>query len=141
MSRGPRLPVIGFHVHSSSPTKSAPRDSKSRAQWPSVWPGVCTTRGRPGTSSTSPSAKVSAPSALIGGRLTRRYPQPLLSTQYVFSMYRLAKRYPPDKLVLENISISLLPGAKIGVLGYNGAGKSTLLRILAGVEQEFEGEA
>jgi energy-dependent translational throttle protein EttA len=64
-----------------------------------------------------------------------------MSTQYVFSMYRLAKRYPPDKVVLENISISLLPGAKIGVLGYNGAGKSTLLRILAGVDQEFEGEA
>jgi ATP-binding cassette ChvD family protein len=56
-------------------------------------------------------------------------------------MYRLTKRYPPDKVVLENISISLLPGAKIGVLGYNGAGKSTLLRILAGVDQEFEGEA
>jgi sulfate-transporting ATPase len=64
-----------------------------------------------------------------------------MSTQYVFSMYRLTKRYPPDKVVLENISISLLPGAKIGVLGYNGAGKSTLLRILAGVDQEFEGEA
>ena len=64
-----------------------------------------------------------------------------MSTQYVFSMYRLTKRYPPDKVVLENISISLLPGAKIGVLGYNGAGKSTLLKILAGVEQEFEGEA
>ena len=64
-----------------------------------------------------------------------------MSTQYVFSMYRLTKRYPPDKVVLENISISLLPGAKIGVLGYNGAGKSTLLRILAGVEPEFEGEA
>ena len=40
-----------------------------------------------------------------------------MSTQYVFSMYRLTKRYPPDKVVLENISISLLPGAKIGVLG------------------------
>ncbi|MEA2430678.1 MAG: energy-dependent translational throttle protein EttA [Thermoleophilaceae bacterium] len=64
-----------------------------------------------------------------------------MSTQYVFSMYRLTKRYPPAKVVLENISISLLPGAKIGVLGYNGAGKSTLLRILAGVDQEFEGEA
>src|ERR671927_176019 len=64
-----------------------------------------------------------------------------MSTQYVFSMYRLTKRYPPDKVVLENISISLLPGAKIGVLGYNGAGKSTLLRILAGVDTEFEGEA
>src|SRR2546421_1219786 len=64
-----------------------------------------------------------------------------MSTQYVFSMYRLAKRYPPDKLVLENISISLLPGAKIGVLGYNGAGKSTLLRIMAGLDPDFEGQA
>src|SRR3954470_9557111 len=56
-------------------------------------------------------------------------------------MYRLTRRYPPDKTVLENISISLLPGAKIGVLGYNGAGKSTLLRILAGQDTEYEGEA
>src|SRR5436305_13281220 len=64
-----------------------------------------------------------------------------MSTQYVFSMYRLTKRYPPDKEVLSNISISLLPGAKIGVLGYNGAGKSTLLRILAGRDTDFEGEA
>jgi sulfate-transporting ATPase len=56
-------------------------------------------------------------------------------------MYRLTKRYPPDKEVLSNISISLLPGAKIGVLGYNGAGKSTLLRILAGQETDFDGEA
>src|SRR5690349_16336161 len=64
-----------------------------------------------------------------------------MSTQYVFSMYRLTKRYPPDKEVLTNISISLLPGAKIGVLGYNGAGKSTLLRILAGQDTDFDGEA
>jgi sulfate-transporting ATPase len=56
-------------------------------------------------------------------------------------MYRLTKRYPPDKEVLSNISISLLPGAKIGVLGYNGAGKSTLLRILAGQDTDFDGEA
>src|SRR4051794_12312448 len=64
-----------------------------------------------------------------------------MSTQYVFSMYRLTKRYPPDKEVLSNISISLLPGAKIGVLGYNGAGKSTLLNILAGRDSDFDGEA
>ena len=64
-----------------------------------------------------------------------------MSTQYVFSMYRLSRRFPPNKEVLTDISVSLLPGAKIGVLGYNGAGKSTLLRIMAGVDTEFDGEA
>ena len=61
--------------------------------------------------------------------------------QYVFSMYQLRKLYPPDKEVLTDISVSLLPGAKIGVLGYNGSGKSTLLRIMAGLDTDFDGEA
>jgi energy-dependent translational throttle protein EttA len=61
--------------------------------------------------------------------------------QYIFTTYKLAKRYPPDREVLSDISLSFLPGAKIGVLGYNGAGKSTLLRIMAGIETEFEGQA
>jgi ATP-binding cassette ChvD family protein len=56
-------------------------------------------------------------------------------------MYRLRKLYPPDKEVLADISVSLLPGAKIGVLGYNGSGKSTLLRIMAGLDTDFDGEA
>src|SRR3954453_15611448 len=64
-----------------------------------------------------------------------------MSSQYVFSMYKLRKVFPPDKEVLADISVSLLPGAKIGVLGYNGAGKSTLLRIMAGLDTDFDGEA
>src|SRR5579884_3173794 len=64
-----------------------------------------------------------------------------MSTQYVFSMYRLGRRYPPDKEVLKDISVSLIPGAKIGVLGYNGAGKSTVLRIMAGLDEDYDGEA
>jgi ATP-binding cassette ChvD family protein len=56
-------------------------------------------------------------------------------------MHRLSKIHPPDKTVLDNVSLAFYPGAKIGVLGYNGAGKSTLLRIMAGVDQEYRGEA
>ncbi|XGA81083.1 energy-dependent translational throttle protein EttA [Halomonas sp. CH40] len=61
--------------------------------------------------------------------------------QYVFTMNRVGKIVPPKKQILKDISLSFFPGAKIGVLGLNGAGKSTLLRIMAGVDQEFEGEA
>ena len=65
----------------------------------------------------------------------------MVSSQYVYSMYRLGKTYPGGKEVLKDISLSFLPGAKIGVLGLNGAGKSTLLKIMAGIETEFTGEA
>src|SRR3954464_2408317 len=64
-----------------------------------------------------------------------------MSTQYIFTMYKLSRVHPPDKRVLEDISLSFLPGAKIGVLGANGAGKSTLLRIMAGQDNDYRGEA
>ena len=62
-------------------------------------------------------------------------------SDYVFTMYRADKFYGPDRQVLANISLSFLPGAKIGVLGPNGAGKSTLLRIMAGLEEPSSGVA
>lgn len=65
----------------------------------------------------------------------------MASYQYIYSMMDLSKTYPGGKEVLKNIHLHFLPGAKIGVLGLNGAGKSTLLRIMAGQEQEFNGEA
>ena len=64
-----------------------------------------------------------------------------MSSQYIYSTHRLSKRYPPDKQVLSDISLSFYPGAKIGVLGYNGAGKSTLLSIMAGRDTDFDGQA
>ncbi|MGP0038341.1 MAG: energy-dependent translational throttle protein EttA [Solirubrobacteraceae bacterium] len=64
-----------------------------------------------------------------------------MSTQYIFTTYKLSRRYPPDREVLTDISLSFLPGAKIGVIGYNGAGKSTLLRVMAGLDTEFDGHA
>jgi sulfate-transporting ATPase len=59
----------------------------------------------------------------------------------MFTTYKLSRRYPPDRDALTDISLSFLPGAKIGVLGYNGAGKSTLLRIMAGQDFDFDGQA
>ena len=61
--------------------------------------------------------------------------------EFIYTTYKLARHYPPDKTVLENISISFYPGAKIGVIGSNGAGKSSLLRIMAGLDDGFTGEA
>jgi sulfate-transporting ATPase len=56
-------------------------------------------------------------------------------------MYRVGKTVPPKRQILKDISLSFLPGAKIGILGLNGAGKSTVLRIMAGVDTDIEGEA
>jgi energy-dependent translational throttle protein EttA len=69
------------------------------------------------------------------------YAPDAMSSQYIFTMYKLSRTHPPDKQVLKDISLSFLPGAKIGVLGLNGAGKSTLLRIMAGRDTEYRGEA
>ena len=63
------------------------------------------------------------------------------SPQYVYVMKGLTKTFPGGRKIVENVWLSFLPGAKIGVLGLNGAGKSTLLRIMAGVDTEFDGEA
>ena len=64
-----------------------------------------------------------------------------MAPQFIFTMKDLRKVHPPNKEVLKGIWLSFFYGAKIGVLGLNGAGKSTLLRIMAGVDQEFIGEA
>jgi ATP-binding cassette ChvD family protein len=61
--------------------------------------------------------------------------------QFIYTMKGLGKVHPPDHVVLKDIWLSFLPGAKIGVLGLNGAGKSTLLRIMAGEDSDFVGEA
>ena len=64
-----------------------------------------------------------------------------MSAQYVYTMHHLGKVWPGGKEVLKDISLSFLPGAKIGVLGVNGSGKSTLLKIISGLEKDFTGDA
>ena len=65
----------------------------------------------------------------------------MTSYQYIFTMHHLTKAYGDGKKVLDGVTLSFLPGAKIGVLGPNGAGKSTLLKIMAGIDTDFTGEA
>src|SRR5437660_6170014 len=60
--------------------------------------------------------------------------------QYVYTMRRVAKVVPPKRTILKNISLNFFPGAKIGVLGLNGSGKSSLLKIMAGIDDNYEGE-
>ena len=64
-----------------------------------------------------------------------------MPAEFIYTTYKLARHYPPDRTVLENISLSFYPGAKIGVIGPNGAGKSSLLKIMAGLDDGFMGEA
>ena len=61
--------------------------------------------------------------------------------QYIYTMNRVAKMVPPKQFIIRDISLSFFPGAKIGVLGLNGSGKSTLLKIMAGLDNDFDGEA
>ena len=64
-----------------------------------------------------------------------------MSAQFIYTMRKLTRFYPPDREVLKDINLSFYPGAKIGVLGSNGAGKSSLLKIMAGKDDGFTGEA
>ncbi len=64
-----------------------------------------------------------------------------MASEYIFTMHKCSRFYPPDRDVLKDISLSFFPGAKIGVLGANGAGKSSLLKIMAGIDDGFSGEA
>ena len=64
-----------------------------------------------------------------------------MAHEFIYTCYKLARFYPPDRTILENISLSFYPGAKIGVIGSNGSGKSSLLRIMAGTDDEYTGEA
>src|SRR3954466_13581962 len=64
-----------------------------------------------------------------------------MPAEFIYTTYRLARHYPPDRTVLEDISLSFYPGAKIGVIGSNGSGKSSLVRIMAGLDDGFTGEA
>ena len=65
----------------------------------------------------------------------------VLAQQYVYTLHDLRKVVPPDRVILDGISLSFLPGAKIGIIGHNGSGKSTLLKIMAGIDQEYQGTA
>ena len=65
----------------------------------------------------------------------------IMAHEFIYTCYKLARFYPPDRTILENISLSFYPGAKIGVIGSNGSGKSSLLRIMAGLDDGYTGEA
>jgi ATP-binding cassette ChvD family protein len=89
---------------------------------------------------------VTQPALPLGATGARLSPAPnpvetILAQQYVYTLQDLRKVVPPDKVILDGISLSFLPGAKIGIIGHNGSGKSTLLKIMAGIDQEYQGTA
>ncbi|MEO1062124.1 MAG: energy-dependent translational throttle protein EttA [Actinomycetota bacterium] len=63
------------------------------------------------------------------------------NAQFIYTMRRVSKFHPPDKDILKDVTLAFYPGAKIGVLGHNGAGKSSVLRIMAGIDDEYTGDA
>ena len=64
-----------------------------------------------------------------------------MSAQFIYTMHKVGRYYPPDRQVLDNITLAFYPGAKIGVLGSNGAGKSSLLKVMGGLDDGFSGDA
>jgi len=64
-----------------------------------------------------------------------------MSAQYIYTMYKVSRFYPPDRDILKEVTLSFYPGAKIGVIGHNGSGKSSLLKIMAGIDDGYTGEA
>ena len=65
----------------------------------------------------------------------------LVSSEFIFTMRKLNRFYPPDREILKDVTLAFIPGAKIGVIGHNGAGKSSVLRIMAGLDDGYTGEA
>src|SRR5262245_27654763 len=122
-------------------------------------PSASTTRSASGADSTSCSWNASSdPEAPTAGTVPTHpdqregrvqsgggppIPSPAMSNaaQFIFTMRKVGRYYPPDRDVLKDISLSFYPGAKIGVIGANGSGKSSLLRIMAGLDDGFTGEA
>src|SRR6056297_1715150 len=102
---------------------------------------------RPACPTSRYSRRIAAAQRLVYKAATYEFPvnarglTTMASYQYIYVMKNLSKAYPGGKKVVENVSLSFLPGAKIGVLGVNGSGKSTLMRIMGGIDSNYQGEA
>src|SRR5690349_14737663 len=117
------------------PTRSSARCSVAGVRSPcSIWQ-----RSLTGISASRLCRGTRAPP--LGRPFVCDYVPPPMAGEYIFTMRDLRKVVPPSREILKGIYLAFYPGAKIGVLGANGAGKSTLLRIMAGVDQDFLGDA